>query len=160
MDITSMKRIRQQQNFGPAVRAIRARLGLNQADFGARIGCNQNTISRYEAGYFPSNEALMAVWNLANKVEQNLLRAYIAELFEFIEPEEQKQAINSIRAKKMAEGLADPAIVARFEYLYRQHLTDPDATWLFHRAADWLETEFQMRAAKRNQTRENDAAKD
>jgi len=74
-------RIKQQENFGRAVRAIRSRLALNQADFGARIGCNQNTVSRYEAGkLFPSNEVLMAVWRLADRTEAHLLRAYVSEL--------------------------------------------------------------------------------
>lgn len=156
-----MARIKQQENFGSAVRAIRSRLGLNQAEFGTRIGCNQNTVSRYEAGkVFPSNETLMAVWKLADRTEQHLLRAYISELFSFAGKDERKQFLDSVSAKHAAAGLANPAVLARFEFLYEQYLADPDADRLFNRAADWLETEFKMRAAERNRARDNDAAKD
>ena len=43
-------------------------------------------------------------------------------------------------------GFANPVVLARFGSLHEQYMTDPDAIQLFNRAADWLETEFRMRA--------------
>lgn len=152
-----MTRIKQQENFGRAVRAIRSRLELNQADFGARIGCNQNTISRYEAGkLFPSNEVLMAVWRLADRTETHLLRAYVSELFSFADEAEGQQFLDSTAVKYASAGLASPAVLAQFEHLYEHYMMDPDATRLFNQAATWLETEFKMRAARCCRSQEDD----
>ena len=146
-DYISVSRIKQQKTFGAAVRAMRARLGLNQADFGAQIGCNQNTVSRYEAGkLLPRSEILMAVWVLADHKERHLLRAYIAEIFSFAAKGKQP-LLDPIDVEEAVAGFANPVVLSRFRLLYEQYMTAPDAIRLFIQAADWLETEFKMRAA-------------
>src|ERR1035438_9186591 len=89
MDDTSMPRIKQEQSFGLAVRTVRSRLGLTQAEFAAKIGCNQNTVSRYEGGkQVPSFASLTAVWNLADTTEQHLLMAHLTREFSSLDSED------------------------------------------------------------------------
>lgn len=51
---------------GEAVRRIRKRLGMNQMQFSEMVGCQLNTISRYELGKFPPGPiTLMRILQIA-----------------------------------------------------------------------------------------------
>ena len=77
-----MTKIRQQIDFGRAVSAIKKRLGLNQTELAALLGCRQNTISQYESGVIhPSPEVVVAASKLADRTERILIAAYLSELY-------------------------------------------------------------------------------
>jgi putative transcriptional regulator len=47
------------------IKAIRERLGLTQAKFGAGIGCSQNNVSLYESGQTAPPEAAKSIISFA-----------------------------------------------------------------------------------------------
>jgi transcriptional regulator with XRE-family HTH domain len=63
-------------SIGEAIRALRKRLKKNQAEFGRLLGCEQNTISRYELGKFTPNPlVLLQLQNLAGPEERTIFAA-------------------------------------------------------------------------------------
>jgi transcriptional regulator with XRE-family HTH domain len=149
-DNTSVARIKQEETFSLAVRTIRSRLGLSQAEFASKIGCNQNTVSRYESGkLLPSGAILPRVWRLADTVGRNLLMAYLNEQFELLGQEEQGSVLRWAEESATSRGTVPPSVKARMVRLLNKYEGDPDAAQLFDLAASWLEVEFQMRSLKR-----------
>jgi transcriptional regulator with XRE-family HTH domain len=150
MDNTSMTRIKQAESSGLAVRRIRARLGLTQAEFASRIGCNQNTVSRYEAcKVLPSTESFLALWNVADASEQKLLTTHLHEMFSLLDKEDKANFLQVAEEAANRAGVAPPSVLARMTRVCTKYKGEPDAAQLIDRAASWLETEFEMRSLQR-----------
>lgn len=60
------------------IRAARRQLGLNQADFAARLGVNQATVSRWESGSVPDVNALERISKLTGIDMAALVNAEVA----------------------------------------------------------------------------------
>lgn len=57
------------------IRLLRQSLGVNQTDFGERLGVTQGTVSRWEKGSMPESEALTALAELMGTDVRALLNA-------------------------------------------------------------------------------------
>lgn len=55
------------------INAIRLTLGLDQAEFGAKLGTTQSAVSRWERGSRPKHEFLAAIATIANTTIDKLL---------------------------------------------------------------------------------------
>lgn len=63
------------------IKMVRKSVGLNQTDFGERIGVKQNTVALYESGSRePSNSVLALICNSFN-VNEEWLRTGAGEMF-------------------------------------------------------------------------------
>ena len=150
MDNTSNARITQGKAFSFAVRKIRSRLGLTQAAFASKIGCNQNTVSRYEAGkQLPSIAALEAIWKLADPADKPLAMAYLNDIFSSFDRNQQREILQAVEEGAIRKGEAPPSVLARMARVCEKYKGEPDAAELIGLAASWLETEFEMRLRSR-----------
>ncbi|MGB9456951.1 MAG: helix-turn-helix domain-containing protein [Bryobacteraceae bacterium] len=153
MDNTSSARIKQAESFSLAIRRIRSRLGLSQAALASKIGCNQNTVSRYEGGkQLPSVAALTAVWNLAEATERHLLMAHLRQEFSLLDSDQQRGVLQAADEGAKRQGGVPPSVLARMFRVCEKYKSEPDAAQLIDLAASWLEAEFEMRALKRTVT--------
>lgn len=55
------------------IRAIRKTLGLNQTEFGERLGVNQSTVVRWEKGAVPAGDLLQGIATMANTSVERLM---------------------------------------------------------------------------------------
>jgi transcriptional regulator with XRE-family HTH domain len=150
MDNTSTARIKQEESSSLAVRAIRSRLGLSQAELASKIGLKQNTVSRYESGKtLPSIPALTALWDLADPTERHLLMAHLNQAFSLLDRDQQREVLRVTEEGARREGIAPPSVLARMALVCEKYKHEPDAAQLIDLAASWLEAEFEMRALKR-----------
>ncbi len=60
-------------NIADKIRAIRQSLGLNQTEFGEKLGATQSTVARWERGSTPRADALHELAKLANTTVEKLL---------------------------------------------------------------------------------------
>lgn len=149
-DITSVPQITQGKSFGLAVRAIRSRLGLSQAELASKVGLKQNTVSQYESGkILPSAPALTAVWSLADASERHLLMAHLQQEFSLLDGDQQREVLQAVEEGSMRAGAAPPSVLARMARVCEKYREEPDAAQLIDLAASWLEAEFEMRSLNR-----------
>lgn len=67
-------------NLSQRIRLARRSMGLNQAEFGAKLGVNQATISRWESGTTPDFHSLGLIAKLTNLDIQSLVNADIVSV--------------------------------------------------------------------------------
>jgi len=133
---------------------MRRRLGLTQAQLASKIGCGQNSVSRYEDGALPSIEILSKVWRLADQTERFLLHAYLSELFSDLPTDYKEEVLReaATHVPSMA-GVAQPEWALRIRLLHDRHRGDESAERLFERAVDWLEVELSSHDATKPKRR-------
>ena len=160
-DSTSVPLIKQEERFSLAVRTIRSRLGLTQAEFASKIGRNQNTVSGYEAGKLqPSGKALAALWGLADSAERHLLMAHLTQEFSLFDKEQQRELLQIAEEGAREAGRVPPSVLARMFRVCKKYEKEPDAAQLINLAASWLEVEFEMRRMATARTKKVRAVKD
>lgn len=139
-----------------AMQQVRARLGLRQADLARKLGCKQNTVSKWEAGKaHPGTESLIRLWQMADASERKLIQSYLSEQFHFLSETEQNAFVKEILGKPrrhfmidMAEVLGRPEapeFLREIASLYWKVRKRADALEIFKQASTWLHIQFQMR---------------
>lgn len=98
------------------IKALRKELGLNQTDFGARIGVKQGTITGYETGIrVPSDAIILAICDKFS-VNQYWLETGEGEMF-----------IESTREEEISSFLADVQMDGGFKAKFISGLSALDA---------------------------------
>ena len=142
--------IKQQGKYALAVKMIRDRLGLTQAEFADRLGCIQNTVSRYESGkLIPSTDMLARIWKLSSQVERALLIGFLGEDFSTLEQREQEDLLIAAETDAIERRIARPTVLAKLQRIIDTYKGHPDADEIFDQASIWMETQFQIRSLKR-----------
>ena len=71
------------------IRQLRKALGLNQREFGARIGVKQTSVAGYESGARTPLEAVISAMVREFRVSEEWLRTGAGEMFPPVDPEEE-----------------------------------------------------------------------
>jgi len=148
----------QVNSLASAIRQIRSRLDLSQADLAKKLGCQQNAVSKYQSGkVHPGKDVLIRFWEIADAAERRLITAYLYEQFSFLSQPEQsvfwESALNSLYHRQrhfsaeVAEALSRPeapAVLREIVSLYLKFMKHPETQRTFEQAAAWLRVQFQM----------------
>lgn len=144
----------QMNSLASAIQRIRRRLKLSQAGLAEKLGCQQNAVSKYQAGKVqPGMEILAKLWDLADLTERSLIRNYIYERFFFLSELETEPFTNTVKGRPRPFPLAmievlkrpeAPTFLRRIMNLYLGYRRYPNISQPFEQAITWLEVQLQI----------------